>query len=217
MLRVIAVVTCLASVLGCGSSGGSVSSNAGPLVDNTKWVPTDDGEALFGPRPADAVCDTTVVDCPQYPWPEGECVTFDPGSPCVTAYVPECLDTFTVMAVYTRMPNPSEPLCNWLTLEQPSLRAIRAGDRVEIRTFHAILTAPVPGEARMMFAVGGELALDYSVFIPSAESQFPSATWTAQEDYPAGTQLLFHVDNHGSNEYMLIEARVLEPTENTDF
>ena len=69
----------------------------------------------------------------------------------------------------------------------------------------------------MMFAVGGELALDYSVFIPSAESQFPSATWTAQEDYPAGTQLLFHVDNHGSNEYMLIEARVLEPTENTDF
>ena len=33
--------------------------------------------------------------------------------------------------------------CNWLTLEQPSLRTIRAGDRVEIRTFHAILTAPV--------------------------------------------------------------------------
>ena len=72
-------------------------------------------------------------------------MTFEPGSSCVTAYVPECLDTFTVLAVYTRMPNPQEPLCNWLTLEQPSLREIRAGDHVEIRMRHAALDAPRSG------------------------------------------------------------------------
>ena len=107
------------------------------------------------------------------------------------------------------LPNPTEPLCNWLTLGQPSLRAIRAGDQVEIRMFHAILNAPVPGEARMMFAVDDELAFEYGVLIPSAESQFPSTVWTAPRDFPAGAPLLFHVDNHGSNEYMLIEVNVL--------
>jgi hypothetical protein len=179
------------------------------LVDNTKWVFTTDGEALIGPPPPDAVCERTPIDCDEYPWPEDECVTFEPGSSCVVAFVPECLDTFTVMAVYTRMPNPANPLCTWLTLEQPSLRDIRAGDEVEIRMRHSALTAPVPnGEARMMFTIGDEVALDYEVLIPS-DFQFPSVVWTAPKDYPQGTQLLFHVDNHGSNEYMLIEANVL--------
>lgn len=215
MLRAVALIACLTWVAACGSSS-ETSSNAGPLVDNTQWVPTDDGDALFGPRPDDAVCELTPIDCPEYPWPENDCVTFDGTSTCIASYVPECLDTFTVLAVYTRMPNPSEPLCNWLTLEQPSLRAIRAGDRVEVRTFHAVLNNPAPGEARMMFAIGDELALDYSVPIPWPESEFPSAVWTAPRDFPEGTQLLFHVDNHGNNEYMLIEARILEPSENTD-
>lgn len=111
------------------------------------------------------------------------------------------------MAVYTRMPNPAETLCNWLTLEQPSLRAIRAGDEVEIRMRHSALNAPQPGEARMAFAISDEIALDYEVLIPS-NFEFPSVVWTAPKDYPEGTQLLFHVDNHGSNEYMLIEVNV---------
>jgi hypothetical protein len=180
----------------------------GPLVDNTKWVPTEDGEALIGPRPPDAVCDLTPIDCDEfYPLPEGECVVLA-GSPCLTAYVPECLDSFTVMAVYTRMPNQAEPLCNWLTLAQPSLRDIRAGDEVEIRMRHSELTAPVPnGEARMVFTIGDQVALEHSALIPS-DYKFPTKFWIAPRDYPAGTQLLFHVDNHGSNEYMLLEVNL---------
>jgi len=138
------------------------------------------------------------------------------GSPCITAYVPECLDTYTVLAVYTRGANPAETLCNWLTLEQPSLRDIRAGDQVEIRMRHSVLTAPAPnGKVRMMFTIGDEVALDYEVDIDNTPPFFPKETWIAPRDYPAGTRLLFHVDNHGSNEYMLIEANILEPTENT--
>jgi hypothetical protein len=103
------------------------------------------------------------------------------------------------------------PLCNWITLEQPSLRAIRAGDQVEVRARHSALTAPVTTpatEAHMSFVVGDQNVLDYSVLIPS-DYNFPTATWTAPKDYPAGTRLLWHVDNHGSNEYMLIEVNVL--------
>jgi hypothetical protein len=63
-----------------------------------------------------------------------------------------------------------------------------------------------------MFVIGDEIALDYEVEIeppPGTAPFFPTTTWTAPKDYPEGTQLLFHVDNHGSNEYMLIEANVL--------
>jgi hypothetical protein len=168
---------------------------------------TDAGEELFGPTPPDSVCDTEPMDCPQYPWPEGECVVLS-GTPCVVAYVPECLDAFTVMAVYTRMPNPTIPLCNWITLEQPSLRRINAGDEVEIRMRHANLTGPIGGSARMMFAVGDSMAVEYEVLIP-AESRIFSEVWVADRDYPEGTPLLFHVDNHGSNEYNLIDATIL--------
>jgi hypothetical protein len=136
-------------------------------------------------------------------------VELGPNPTCVAAFVPECLDTFTVLAVYTRMRDDRLPLCNWITLEQPSLRAIRAGDQVEVRTRHSRLTAPVPGEARMAFVVGDEQVLDYSVSIPT-DSDFPDPPlWTAPKDYPAGTPLLFHVDNHGQNEYMLIEVNIL--------
>jgi hypothetical protein len=203
------VVALLAALCACDS--GSTASNAGRLVDNTQWVPTDEGEEFFGPKPEDAVCELIPIDCEdEYPWPENDCVDFAADSSCITAYVPECFGAFTVLSVYTRMPNDRIALCNWLTLGQPSLRAIRAGDQVEVRSFHSKLTAPVPnGEARMVFVVGDEIAFDYTVAIPAADSEFPEAVWTADKDYPEGTTLLFHVDNHGSNEYMLIEANVL--------
>ena len=211
----------LALAVGCGSSTESGTAGPGPLVDNTLWEVTTDGAELIGTPPADAVCELEPMDCGDlYPWPEGECVTLT-GTPCVTAYVPECLDTYTVLAVYTRMPNPAEPLCNWLTLEQPSLRDIRAGDQIEVRMYHAALTAPTPdGFARVMFTIGDQVVVDYQSAIPSDSEFFPRTRdpvsgelvpdrWIADKDYPAGTQLLFHVDNHGQNEYLLIEANIL--------
>ena len=194
----------------CAGSSEGGSSTPGPLVDNTQWVPTDAGVELFGPEPDDSECELMPIDCPEYPWPEGECVQFEATSTCVTAYVPECFDVMTVLAVYTRMPDVRFPLCNWLTLEQPSLRAIRAGDRVEVRAFHFTLTSPLGGEARLALAIGDELAFDERVPIePSRGSQFMDNIWVAPKDYPEGTPLLWHVDNHGTNEYLLIEVNIL--------
>jgi len=174
-------------------------------------VPTTDGDDVLGPPPDNAECELMPIDCPDFPWPEDECVTLDPASTCVASFIPECLDSFTVLSVYTRMPDNRLTLCNWITLEQLSLRAIHTGDQVEVRTFHAELTAPVPGEARMTFVIGDEIVHDYETLIPSGSS-FPSTTWTADKDYPAGTPLLWHVNNHGSNEYMLIEVNICDPT-----
>ena len=210
---------CLLGLLGCGSgtggtggTGGTPGTNEpGPLIDNSKWVPSDEGEELFGAPPEGSDCQLTPKDCPDYPPPEGECFTFPPGSSCIAAYVPECFDTFTLLAVYTREPDDRVPLCSWLTLEQPSLRAIRAGDQIEVRTYHFALTAPVPGEATMSLVIGDEVVFERKVLIPR-DSQFlnnSSDPWTASKDYPEGTPVLWHIDNHGTNEYLLIEVNVL--------
>ncbi len=193
----------------CGSDGDGTAPDPGPLVDNTRWVPSDAGEEHFGAPPEDSECLLTPEDCPEYPWPEGECVTFAADSTCVVSFVPECFDSFTVLAVYTRRPDDRIPLCNWLTLEQPSLRAIRAGDEIEVRTYHFDLTAPLSAEARMSLVIGEDLAFDETVLIPRP-GQFLSRTWTATRSYPAGTPVLWHVDNHGTNEYLLIEVHILE-------
>jgi hypothetical protein len=209
MLERVVLAAFLCTLWSCGSSSTSPGSDPGALVDPTKWVPTTDGDQILGPPSDDAECELMPIDCPEFPWPQDECVTFDNTSTCITAFVPEC-DTQlgTVLSVYTRMPDNRINLCNWITLEEPSLRAIRAGDQVEIRSRHAPLTAPVPGNARMTFVIGDEIALDYSTAIPS-DFFFPSVTWTADKDYPAGTPLLWHVDNHGANEYQLLEVNIL--------
>jgi len=222
MLSRVALTLCVCAVWSCGGSSGPTSdpgpggssgptSDPGPLVDNTQWAQTTDGDEILGAPPGDAECDTTPMGCPEYPWPDDECVTFEEDSSCVVAYVPECFPPdYTVLAVYTRMPDDRVSLCNWLTLEQPSLRPIRASDQVEIRTYHSTLTAPESGVARMSFVVGNELAFDEHIEInPIDGSQFLSTIWTAPKDYPVGTSLLWHVDNHGRNEYLLIEVNIL--------
>jgi hypothetical protein len=214
MLSRIALALCLGVLWSCGGSS-SPASDPGPLVDNTQWVPSNDGSEIFGSRPEGSACERMPSDCPNFPWPEGECVTFEEGSTCIASYVPECFPpAYTVLAVYTRMPDDDRiALCDWLTLEQPSLRAIRAGDKVEVRAYHAELTAPAPdGEARMSFVIGDELIFDERIPIPFG-SEFLSEVWTAPKEYPAGTQLLWHVDNHGSNEYLLIEVNILDALE----
>ncbi|MDH3625077.1 MAG: hypothetical protein OEQ49_14500 [Myxococcales bacterium] len=182
-------------VVGCGSS---VQSDPGPLVDNTQWRQTVEGEEFFGMPPEGATCPPPEGDCPDFE--TDECV--DVPQTCKVSFVAECLAPFTVLAVYTES-------CNWITLEQPSLRPVRAGDEIEVRAFHFVLTAPFNAEARISLTLGDEMIFDETVQIPQIDGRPLDGTWTATRDFEAGTPMLFHVNNHGANEYLLIEVNVL--------
>ncbi len=195
MLNRLTIAAGIWLVIGCGSSDGGVP---GPLVDNAQWRQTTDGEEFFGEPPAGATCPPPEGDCPDFE--TDECVVVP--SNCDVSFVAECFAPFTVLSVYT-------DVCDWITLEQPSLRAIRKGDEIETRAFHFALNAPVGGEARISLTVGDEMIFDERVLIPQPDSAPLGRTWIATQDFEAGTPMLFHVDNHGDNEYLLVEVNIL--------
>lgn len=201
MYRVPICVACLTVVLGCGD--GANGGEPGPIVDNLLWEITEDGDELFGSPPSESTCPPPSEDCPT---PDGACVVVPPG--CRPTYIAECFDPFTVLAVYTDS-------CSWVTLEQPLLRDIRAGDEIGIRTFHFALNAPSGGEARVGLAIGEEMVFDRKFLIPQPSGP-ANGLWVAPKDIPAGTRVLFHVDNHGSNEYLLVEANLCPELESGD-
>lgn len=203
------LILCIGALmlLSCGDS--ETGSSPGALVDNLDWTPTTDGEEFFGVAPEGATCPLEPEgDCPV---PEDDCVVLPSGGVCITSFIAECLDQFTVLSVYTQRPD-GTALCNWVTLEQTSLRPIRAGDEIEVRAFYFPLTSPIGGEARVAFAIGDELVMERTILIPQP-FDFITESWVATKDFPVGTRLLFHVDNHGNNEYGLVEVNICNERE----
>ncbi len=205
LLRCALAAALTLAVSSCSGSDSGDGLGDGALVSNLDWVPIDSGDEIFGPPPPDAICILEPEgDCPV---PDGECVNIEPGSNCVVSFIAECLDQFTVLSVYTRRPDGTVG-CNWITFEQPSLTEIREGDSVEVRAFHFALNAPIGAQARIMLSIGDELVFEQTVLIPR-DFQFYDDIWIATRDFPAGTPVRFHIDNHGTNEYGLVEVNVI--------
>ena len=97
-------------------------------------------------------------------------------------------------------------LCDWFTGAQPSLVALAPGDTVEIRVFHYELVAPMPSEGYVALAIGGTIAWEATVAIPGEHALLEDEI-VIDRDVPAGTELQFHVHNHGINDWELFEVR----------
>jgi len=104
----------------------------------------------------------------------------------------------------------STDFCNYATLRQPSLRALAAGDTVAIRVWHYDLTAPAPAQAHLALAIDGEVAWEHFVPTP-AVGAFVDGEIAIDRDLPEGTELQFHVHNHGDNSYALLSIEVVTP------
>ncbi len=94
--------------------------------------------------------------------------------------------------------------CAYVTLEQPALAEVERGDLVHIRIWHFQLVALEASTATMALTIDGRTILEREIPIPSP-SELLSPRFTADFDAPAGANIVFHVRNHGSNSYNLIE------------
>lgn len=94
--------------------------------------------------------------------------------------------------------------CDYLTVEQPALSSVAVDDTLHLRLYHFELTAPDSGQAHLAVAFGQRTVWEQRVDIP-AGAELVDVTWQAEEAVHEGDPVLFHVNNHGDNNYVLIE------------
>jgi hypothetical protein len=98
-------------------------------------------------------------------------------------------------------------VCDYPTLSQPSLEPIEPGDVVDILAFHYVLTAPEPSEGYMAIAIDGEIVWEVTSAIPNDPVVF-EPSFTADRSFPLGSEVQFHVHNHGPNTWELVSVLV---------
>jgi hypothetical protein len=182
------------SVLPDSGGGGASSlpdaSDAAPppeprtresLVDHDEWqIVPDADDPYLDERPETVTCDADNGYGAE---------AFQPGDP------PD--SSLFVSTVY----------CDYLTVEQPTLVPIVAGDTVVLRLWQSALLIPQGATVHIAVRVGDEIAWEDTVPIP-IDSAMLKEEWQVVTDVPTGTPVQFHLHNHGSNEYSLLELSV---------
>lgn len=96
--------------------------------------------------------------------------------------------------------------CAYLTVSQPALVEVDEGDLLHVRLWHYDLRGLQASTATLALTIGGEVILQRYIPIP-ADSELITQDLDAAFATPAGAPVIFHVENHGSNSYNLIEVR----------
>ena len=97
--------------------------------------------------------------------------------------------------------------CNYLSLVQPSLTAVKPGDSVHLVLWHADLAFEEPATAHVAVTIAGKLVWETDVAIP-AEANIYDLRIPVDFDAPAGSEVEFHLHNHGYNSWTLLELEV---------
>ena len=95
--------------------------------------------------------------------------------------------------------------CNYLTVVQPVLRALAAGETIKVRLWHFALNASEPAQAHAALWVDGIPILDEQIDIPG-----PGGLLLSEHELARGVALAapvhFHLHNHGDNSWALVEV-----------
>lgn len=102
--------------------------------------------------------------------------------------------------------------CNYLALEQPARVDVSPGGVVEMRLAHLQLYDPTTeiSRAHVALAVRGEVVWSREVPIPSAPAVHADDI-VLTSGVRVGDPILFHLHNHGANEWKLLSLRVVAP------
>lgn len=97
--------------------------------------------------------------------------------------------------------------CGYVTVEQPARTNIEAGDLLHYRLWHFELRAAEPATARIAFALDRRTVHELELAIPGP-SGLDAPYFEAPFDVSEGAPVHFHLQNHGSNSYALLELTV---------
>jgi hypothetical protein len=99
--------------------------------------------------------------------------------------------------------------CNYLAAGQPALSGGSVGNHIIGKLSHYDLTFPEPALAHAALFVGGQLLWERTVNIPGpADVLDIDAPVTSP--FPAGAPVVFHLHNHGQNNWQLAPLSVIK-------
>lgn len=94
--------------------------------------------------------------------------------------------------------------CSFVTVRSKTIDTIRVGETQRLLFWHLYLFADPPAQGVAELRVGGQTWWRLEVDIPSQEA-IHKPTKVAARTIPAGTEVLFHVHNHGANSWRLLD------------
>ena len=97
--------------------------------------------------------------------------------------------------------------CNWLTIEQPSLTAVREGDLLRAEIWHSTLSAPEPASARVGLATGEGILVQVLEPIPQP-GRLIELDFRAESPIAKNSMIYFHISNHGANSWHLLNIQI---------
>jgi hypothetical protein len=98
--------------------------------------------------------------------------------------------------------------CNYLAVAQPSLRSLEQGQLVHVIFYHFDLVAPEPAVAHVAILIDGQLLWEQDIAIPGDVNVFDEA-FASPITAEVGSQVVFHLHNHGPNAYRLQDLLVM--------
>ncbi len=98
--------------------------------------------------------------------------------------------------------------CNYGTAKQAIAAAITAGDTLRVQIHHYPLLDPL-GDYKIQLKLEGDDAVlwEQAETVP-AEQSWIQSTVEAPKDYPAGTPIYWHLENHGINEWAIYNVTI---------
>jgi hypothetical protein len=97
--------------------------------------------------------------------------------------------------------------CNYLAVGQPSKAAINRGDELHLVLWHGNLAFDEPATGHASVTIDGRTVWQAEVDIPAKASIF-DVKIPLDFDAPAGSQVEYHVYNHGYNTWTLLQLEI---------
>ena len=183
---------------GTGDSAPGIDESTASDTANTTDTAPPDTALDTGPLPAGVF---ELVDPESWTPLDASADPFAAHRPAAIDCAPESMDVdLGLFEVDTG-------LCDYLSVGQPSLAAVRAGEVIEVLMYHGSLTWWEEATAHVAVSIDGVVLWEETIGIPAASEVYIAEVPSPVAVSP-GTPIVFHLHNHGSNTWNIGHIKV---------